>query len=98
MSGGTYDYAYRYLENFVPILEGGCYAAPPAMRRAFIEHCAKVATIMKAIEWNDSGDGDNREETLIRELLSPGQLNIVARAELREVALAVLEALKEVPM
>jgi hypothetical protein len=40
-----------------------------AMRRAFSEHLVLVSRALRAIEWNDSGDGDPGEEDAIRACL-----------------------------
>ena len=72
MSGGHYDYAYSKLLDFIVNLriKGGCHTAPPVVRQAFKEHLLKVSEAMKAIEWNDSGDGDRNEEELIMKCIS----------------------------
>ncbi len=71
MSGGSYDYAYRRLEEFADDLreEGACDCASPELRNLFREHVRLVAKAMKAIEWNDSCDGDDWERKLILECL-----------------------------
>lgn len=74
MSGGHYDYAYRHVEDFADALtvedRGSmfdCVSTP--LRKAFKKHLANVALAMKAIEWNDSGDGDRNEQKYICECL-----------------------------
>jgi hypothetical protein len=71
MSGGTYDYFYGKLEDLIPNIreDGGCSAASPAMRRAFKSHLWEIAAALRAIEWNDSGDGDNAERDLLFKIL-----------------------------
>lgn len=68
MSGGSYNYAYIQLEEFAGAMKrtGGCSAAPCHVRQAFAAHLEQCAKAMRAIEWNDSGDGDSDEEMLIR--------------------------------
>lgn len=70
MSGGRYNYAYWKVEDFADELavdsELGC---GKALRTRFAEHCQLVARAMRACEWNDSGDGDDEEESLIRRVL-----------------------------
>ncbi len=39
------------------------------LRRAFCAHLVLVAAAMRAIEWNDSGDGAPDEGTLLRQCL-----------------------------
>lgn len=84
MSGGSYDYAYVRLNEFADSLKekGACDAASPLMRRAFAEHCRKVAQAMRACEWNDSFDGDSRETQLISELVSPQPINKLVMSDL----------------
>ena len=36
------------------------------------EHCVLLARVIRAIDWNDSGDGDDEEESLVSKLLSGG--------------------------
>lgn len=63
MSGGSYEYAYRRVEEFAEALEAGVmFDGRPAdgagciARLGFAAHLKKVAAAMKAIEWEDSGD------------------------------------------
>jgi len=74
MSGGSYDYFYSKLHDMAQDIRarGGCSAASPAERKAFAAHLVKCAEACRAIEWNDSGDGDVREAQLIRECIAPG--------------------------
>ena len=39
-------------------------------RKAFRKHLNLIARTLKAIEWNDSGDGDDQEADLIKQCLS----------------------------
>lgn len=43
-------------------------------RRAFMVHLEKVSAALKAIEWNDSGDGADDENELIRACLADSQI------------------------
>lgn len=74
MSGGSYNYACHRLEALAHDIRrvGDCDAAPPQVRGAFVGLLLKCAAAMKAIEWNDSGDGASDEEALIRACLSDG--------------------------
>lgn len=63
MSGGSYLYAYRRVEEFAEALErnerlDGCPLSEPndLVRLAFAGHLRKVAEAMRAIEWVDSSD------------------------------------------
>lgn len=72
MSGGHYDYAYFKAEDFSDHieLEDLCDYSARELRVAFKQHLLDVANAMKAIEWNDSGDGDPDEQVLIRKCLT----------------------------
>lgn len=81
MSGGHYNYAFRKVEDFADEVEADlaragqptgyadeCYPERdnPGLRRKFIAHLRdRVIPAMRAIEWNDSGDGDDEEAALI---------------------------------
>jgi coenzyme F420-reducing hydrogenase beta subunit len=72
MSGGAYDYTYLKVERVAEEidLDGGSEGcATPLLRQAFKNHLQDVAAALKAIEWNDSGDGDDDEEDLIKACL-----------------------------
>jgi hypothetical protein len=63
MSGGSYEYAYRVVEQFAEALELGVKfdgdaadGAASELRPQFAAHLRKVAAAMKAIEWEDSFD------------------------------------------
>lgn len=91
MSGGTYSYAYYRLEEFADEMasEGNCSAASPQLREAFRTHLRMVAEAMRAIEWNDSHDGDDREAGLLEACLKASEvvsemeryLPVIERAE-----------------
>lgn len=60
MSGGSYNYAYRHVEEMAEQL---CHSQSP-IRRAFAAHLLKVSQAMHDIEWVDScdkGPGDEVE-------------------------------------
>lgn len=73
MSGGSYNYAFHKVEDLADEIreqgdiEGG--AAPRELRKAFKSHLKLVAKALRAIEWNDSGDGDNRETEYLKAVL-----------------------------
>lgn len=63
MSGGSYNYAYRWVEDFAEALENNerldgfdMYQPNDLARLAFAAHLRKVAAAMQAIEWVDSCD------------------------------------------
>lgn len=62
MSGGSMEYLYRRVEDVY-------FNQYSAERAAFAAHLRKVARALKAIEWNDSGDGDSAESDAIRACL-----------------------------
>lgn len=96
MSGGSYNYAFNGLEYFASTmsLSGQCDAAPQALRVAFRAHCYKVAEAMRAIEWNDSCDGDANEAAKILACIQPGDIDEAAREQLLIAAQGVIDALK----
>lgn len=86
MSGGSYNYLYCRIEDLAEdILQKG---KRTPLRKAFCSHLIKVAAAAKAIEWNDSGDGDDREEGLIRAVISP-------TAELEEATKNAKQAIED---
>ncbi len=61
MSGGSYNYAYLWVEDMADELGGD------ELRDAFAAHLKLVAKAMQDIEWVESGDygaGDGREAIL----------------------------------
>ena len=90
MSGGAYDYAHSKVEQAADALRlvGTGDAARPSLRAALRARMRQLAAAMKAVEWNDSGDGDSDEASLIAALMAPmgepaGQFTteVVLRAE-----------------
>lgn len=59
MSGGSYDYAFRRVENFIETMD---LHEMTTLRLQFQEHLKLVAKAMHHIEWYDSGDYGQREE------------------------------------
>lgn len=53
MSGGSHDYLYLRIEEFIDI-EEKLNLSP--LRRRFAEHLKDIALAMKDIEWVESGD------------------------------------------
>lgn len=83
MSGGSMNYLYSQLED-------AKFRENTPGRIALRLHLDKLAKALKAVEWNDSGDGDDDEDDFIRDCLAPG---IVLAATIGE-ARSVLKALK----
>ena len=67
MSGGSMDYLCYKIE------EASFSLGTPA-RRAFKKHLHLISKALKAIEWNDSGDGADDEEELIQKCLGKGDV------------------------
>ena len=70
MSGGSYLYAYRHVEEFAEALENNerldghpLYQPNGLDRLGFAAHLKKVAAAMKAIEWVDSCDCSSPHDT-----------------------------------
>lgn len=54
MSGGSMDFLY------IRVRDAEFHTHSPE-RKAFREHLMLVASALRSIEWNDSGDGDDQE-------------------------------------
>lgn len=71
MSGGTYEYAYMKIEDLaaqIKVFDASCDDyVDYKLREQFKELLYRVAKAAKAIEWNDSGDGDSEEKNLIKD-------------------------------
>ena len=90
MSGGSMDYLCYKVEEV-------SFALGTPQRKAFRKHLHLISKALKAIEWNDSGDGAENEEELIRKCLGKGAVLDAcvedARRVLRELT-AELEKVK----
>ena len=85
MSGGSMNYLYQKLEY------DATFITNTPERIAFRKHLGLVAKCLKAIEWNDSGDGDDEEEALLLECV--GKASVVEAAiEQAKESLAALHA------
>lgn len=72
MSGGSYDYAYRQVEEFIERLDVGGSTMTNDLRSRFRRHLVLVAAAMKAIEWVDSADNSSpHDDDAIRAALAP---------------------------
>jgi hypothetical protein len=73
MSGGSMNYLYRRLIDAAEN-DGGDFVEGfnknTGLRRQFALHMLDVADALKAIEWNDSGDGADNEDELISHCLN----------------------------
>lgn len=63
MSGGSYNYAFRAVEEMADMMATR-HMSPS--RRALHRHLLLVAAAMRAVEWNDSGDGADEETAIAR--------------------------------
>lgn len=90
MSGGKYDYAYRQIEMLADNIsyKGDCSAASETLRKKFVEHLKLVAEVARAIEWNDSGDGDSEEVELILRCLKLSENDFCPEASSKTCKLA----------
>lgn len=87
MSGGSYDYAYRKVQDFADELRD---QATNPLRAAFAEHLALISKAMRDIEWVDSGDcGSGDEDDAIRAVLGQG-CEVTKAIELAEKAIVNL--------
>ena len=81
MSGGSYNYAYARIDE---LAEDVARNSPTPERKAFVKLLTKVALAAKAIEWNDSGDGDEREDSLIRDALGDSYEKVAMQCLIEE--------------
>jgi len=85
MSGGSYDYAFRHVQDMAANLRCGRNGHDP-LRVAFAEHLEKVAKAMHDVEWVDSCDyGKGQEAEAIRAVIAPGA-ELDAAIDLAELA------------
>lgn len=87
MSGGSYDYAYSRVRDMAVEVRARHPMCPK--RLAFAAHLSKVADAMWAVEWEDSGDGADREK-FVGEAI-PNGAELVAAVELAEKAREALD-------
>jgi hypothetical protein len=79
MSGGSYNYAYRVVEDFADSMS----QSSPA-RTAFYALLYRVAEAMHNVEWVDSGDyGKGDEDKAIMACLGQGDIQRAAVERLR---------------
>lgn len=65
MSGGSMDHLCYKVEEVT-------FSLGTPERKAFRKHLHLISKALKAIEWNDSGDGDDSEDEAIRACISQG--------------------------
>lgn len=88
MSGGSWDYFYVKLEE----VAGRLACDPSPLRAALGEMFYKSARAMHSIEWNDSGDGSDTEESDIIEALGRRAAELVADAAVSKIEGAINQA------
>lgn len=86
MSGGSMDYFFARVTDAAET-----FKLDSMERIALRDHLLLLARALRAVEWNDSGDGDDKESALIRECLAPRQVLAATIGEARRV-LAELQA------
>jgi len=89
MSGGSMDYLCYKVEE-------ASFALITPERKAFKKHLRLVAKALKAIEWNDSGDGAADEEELIRKCLGEVAVLDACVEDARRVLQELTEELEKV--
>ena len=97
MSGGSYDYAFEKLNDFIHALESR--REQTLKRQLFADHLKKVSNAMKAIEWVDSSDcGPGHDDEWIDKCLgySKPDEEIITQAWAYRKILAVVEELSGV--
>lgn len=77
MSGGSMDYLYS------KVLDAS-FNEHTVLRRAFRQHLKLIAEALRAIEWNDSCDGDDREEILLKKCLGKERILRQAKTDLQQ--------------
>lgn len=90
MSGGSWEYVYQKFEDVGTRLG----ESKQADRRALGDLVCRIAVAMRAIEWNDSGDGAKNEAELIRACVSDGAILEAAIIEARDVARRLSDEIK----
>lgn len=72
MSGGSMDYLCHLVGD-------ARFKENTALRKLFKEHLNDVAEALHAIEWNDSGDGEDCEDELIKKCLNFNKKDVVIK-------------------
>lgn len=89
MSGGSMGYLYSRIE------EAYFHQTTPE-RKALKAHLYKLARALRAVEWNDSGDGADDESQLIREALGDTAILEATVQQAKEAHKDLTEALGRV--
>lgn len=80
MSGGSYNYAYRHIEEMAESIENS--SKNDALRLAFAKHLRLIAKACHDIEWVDSGDyGQGDEVAAITATLENGGIDVESQSK-----------------
>lgn len=91
MSGGSYNYVYRRIEDIE------IYCTTP-QRKAFADHLKKVAKAMHDIEWVDSMDyGEGDENDAINQCINQGNVMGTLISQLQEIRKEIAAELSNIP-
>lgn len=91
MSGGHYNYAFGQIDNLAYEISRD---AKTPLRKAFVTHLQKVSRAAKAIEWNESGDGDPEEDALIMDCINKSDVIDEAVKDAEEALKNLIEAIE----
>jgi hypothetical protein len=83
MSGGHYNYAYQRIRDLAQELR--LDGENRVLRIAFRDLLFRCADAAEAIEWNDSGDGDDRERERLEAAVGRELTIATARTLAREI-------------
>lgn len=73
------NYLYQKIEDAIQEVKG-----ESIRRQAVRGYMRKMAAVLRAVEWNDSGDGDDEEDNLIDDLIGAPVMFDIAKKALRE--------------
>lgn len=89
MSGGSYDYLFRRVDDMADELE----RSGDIIRQAFAAHLRLVAKAMHDVEWVDSCDyGPGDDHAAIRAVIEQEHIDTAARGLLVSTAHSILHA------
>lgn len=88
MSGGSMDYLYAKIEE-------ATFRLNSPERIAMKKHLTKLARALRAIEWNDSGDGDDHEKEFIQESISE---NLILASTIEEAEIVRDQLIEQIQL
>jgi hypothetical protein len=77
MSGGSMNYLYSAVGSAE-------FEENTLLRKALRIHLIKLAEALRAVEWNDSGDGADNEDFLIAKVLGCTQIKESIQSQIEE--------------